>query len=191
MKPGLKNRLMERKKQGRKEKGRERELGKRERKPVPLREINLSLQYLLIDTPSARCRPRRSCIRLATLPPCPEISGFRPVALRPTLSDGLPFSGEYPFLGIFFMVSYCNAKSIPSKLAKKMWCKSNPLSWDRDFFIGVTLGNFHKKMSEGYKKRLWASHPASPSHKAQLGFVIQHPTFFKSFEAPPWPLPPR
>jgi len=31
-------------------------------------------------------------VRLATLPPYPALAELRPVALRPTLSSGLPFS---------------------------------------------------------------------------------------------------
>jgi hypothetical protein len=33
-------------------------------------------------------------VRPATLLPYPEVSGRRPVALRPTLSGGLPFAGK-------------------------------------------------------------------------------------------------
>jgi hypothetical protein len=36
---------------------------------------------------------RRCCVRLAALRPYSEGSERRPVALRPTLSSGLPFSG--------------------------------------------------------------------------------------------------
>jgi hypothetical protein len=36
---------------------------------------------------------RRCCLRPATLLPCPALAGCRPVALRPTLSSGLPLSG--------------------------------------------------------------------------------------------------
>jgi len=38
---------------------------------------------------------RGAVIRPAALLPCPEYSRRRPVALRPTLSSGLPFSGTY------------------------------------------------------------------------------------------------
>jgi hypothetical protein len=36
--------------------------------------------------------PERYCIRPATLLPYPFRNGLRPVALRPTFSDSLPFS---------------------------------------------------------------------------------------------------
>src|ERR671922_2863445 len=37
---------------------------------------------------------RRCCVRPATLLPCPAYAGVRPVALRPTLSRGLPLSSD-------------------------------------------------------------------------------------------------
>src|SRR5215211_3465334 len=37
---------------------------------------------------------RRCCGRPATLLPCPARAGVRPVALRPTLSRGLPLSSD-------------------------------------------------------------------------------------------------
>jgi hypothetical protein len=43
--------------------------------------------------------------RPAALLPYPDISGFRPVALRPILSNGLPFSGlNFKERLAFFMI---------------------------------------------------------------------------------------
>jgi hypothetical protein len=47
----------------------------------------------------------RRYFRPATLLPYPDISGFRPVALRPILSNGLLFSGlNFKELLAFFMI---------------------------------------------------------------------------------------
>ena len=38
------------------------------------------------------------CVRPAALRPYPDSLGCRPVALRPTLSSGLPFSDDNPIV---------------------------------------------------------------------------------------------
>jgi len=53
---------------------------------------------LIAPLPGGRARstsPRRDCLRPATLLPYPELSGVRPVVLRPTLSGGLPLAGPH------------------------------------------------------------------------------------------------
>jgi hypothetical protein len=64
------------------------------------------------------------CVRPAALRPYPNFSGRRPVALRPTLSSGLPFSDGNPNVRrqktYFIRNSYC-----PNGIMAKSLCLLN------------------------------------------------------------------